>query len=448
MTMVTYLMAATAAVVVVVVIVVAVSQLVRRIRRAGPFGIARLVRANAGTTEYTGVDTQSLDDESLRSSSRAALVWQQIARPFGCLERWYISFRPEQRIVLSASLLEGQPLSRVHVHAAAAHLARKHAALLRVVDDRYTNDGREFARFGELPPPSYDVPAAGVWRQLVQEVEVEHRDGVSEWSTVASMQVQSSFDEVRGPLWRIVLGTIVPESSASSPRVPIPPPHSGSFGQQFLLVCFHHLIADGNSTVIMTKELLNLVHEIAASSNVLAPPKALDSIPEDAGLVLDRVVDVRPTLAHVCRVLWAEYGPRALQLPAPRETFVPPHPTVQAPFTNPISLATIDRDVMPRLRECCRVSRATVHGALCAAAHFTWALLEMYYEARSNASINSIASPICLRRHADKKALPPNAIGVYISQATMTNKVTLDTPFWPLAVSSTRTLPNHLSLTH
>ncbi len=190
-----------------------------------------------------------------------------------------------------------------------------------------------------------------------------------------------------------------------------------------LLLCFNHVIGDGNAGAFLLEDLLNAVREI---DDGRAPSQAPTPFPASVEAHMPASTQ---GLRGFGRLLGfaLRTGRRLLRLRGlpmrlrfDREA---PVTTVSARLLR----RTVEGDVLQALVARCRAEQSSVHGAMSAAVLV--ALRELEYPGRSR--VIGLASPVDMRARMD----PPvgKEIGCFISLVTTNHRVTPKSVFWDLA---------------
>jgi hypothetical protein len=161
-------------------------------------------------------------------------------------------------------------------------------------------------------------------------VEIISRSDDNAWQGTAEDYMCVDMKE-DGWLFRIVF--VAPEIAAGSS-------HSGNFDVDIMII-MHHFITDGLSSTILMRDLLT---HLAEETPVPLPVSSPSQLP----LVMDELIDIRPTVADLVQALFHELAPSWLRQ-KPRY-FWQGEPVLPAEFTGKQATASsnqIDTSVIP-----------------------------------------------------------------------------------------------------
>lgn len=329
-----------------------------------------------------------------------------MSRKFGLYERYSLSRTLVGTPPILAFLVNlpktAKEVHREDVELAVAELLRKYPILRCAVEGAHTREPR-YVAMEKL--------------SATELVEVREEDGQRpEVVLQRGMEEGKTFDLEKGPLWKVVL--FWEGKNAES--------------KQRILLILNHVLSDGTGTRNLFAKLIALLH---------TPPTSLPSSKE-AAIALpptqESTVDLRPSYAHMARVIFAELVvPR---LPA----FLQPKPSPPC-WPNPPLLKPLDQTTaikhlsIPRIvvavikREAGCNYIKTLHPTLHTAALASFVIALSKHCATDDAILPPLVgqTPLSIRSSALGH---PSATGNYVDDLPTSSRpsaFSLDTPFWP-----------------
>eukprot|EP00343_Euplotes_focardii_P011126 CAMPEP_0205830666 /NCGR_PEP_ID=MMETSP0206-20130828/41767_1 /ASSEMBLY_ACC=CAM_ASM_000279 /TAXON_ID=36767 /ORGANISM="Euplotes focardii, Strain TN1" /LENGTH=485 /DNA_ID=CAMNT_0053134541 /DNA_START=29 /DNA_END=1486 /DNA_ORIENTATION=- len=327
-------------------------------------------------------------------------VWKNGSRRLGLLERWY-SASHETGVMLNfctvVSCHSTLPLRLADFQEAVACVCRT-LPLLRatIVDDDASPYFEEISNFQGVEVTRVQRVTADTWERLVESENVK------------------PFPYAKGPapLWRVHLVDC-----------------EGSPGDFELVVTVHHGIADGRANMHICRQLLKAYARARDGSPPSSAPVPLDS--DTAALPLDGLVDLRPSVGFVAKLLLAhKLGvgvPERGWLGRPAEPEARSGHVLSGEFTSDETSAIVAR---------CRAEQVTVHALAVAASLIAAAAAEAEGSKKGGGRDTlkfGCSTAIDMRGRLAGPAPAPSTLGALVCDVKCVLPVRPDSAVWSLA---------------
>eukprot|EP01114_Cavostelium_apophysatum_P010237 TRINITY_DN2373_c0_g2_i1.p1 TRINITY_DN2373_c0_g2~~TRINITY_DN2373_c0_g2_i1.p1 ORF type:complete len:490 (-),score=48.59 TRINITY_DN2373_c0_g2_i1:55-1524(-) len=310
-------------------------------------------------------------------------------RPLGLLERWYSASHDSKSGLKVSFVLELQgpipPLNLIEDTLSKLAVNRMFLGVNIKNDEHRTDKEAYFCRV--------DATRKG----FVYPLETVFREDDQTWKRVVDNELHNAFDltDPDALLWKVIL-------------------ISSSISLQYeLLFCFHHTAVDGMAGIHLVQDFLFLFgtkRETGAPEEKLPPP-------------IENVLDIRPTLGKIIRLLFYDSFPR---FDPSRKVFLgPPH--VDAERHSLFTYISLTEEETEAVKRAAKDKQTTFHGALSAAAHFALA---------KNVGQPKVTSLISNAVNLRKKCVPPlpdSTMGAFVCGPGGVHTISGDTSFWRLA---------------